>query len=289
MVSQHPLFRRFESELKLSFDLTIEWSRRASDFFFRPQGADTRFLWCELDRRHVADEMSDALRIERLKKRLLKNILQRRVWRYWPLSEDEEFVVIPEFALFRRQGASFWLRLNWLQAPPRPRFLEEIDLSGVETALEPFAQLWSLAQAMGRTGEAQWSWLQCVRGDAEELRRSLSSYMKLSGHYLNSYGRGDLRFGSVLCVPHDAPDPEKQWSTRQQVADLLDQHFVLRFHPLGKRIYLRDGKPAKRPDVHIRYPRSLSPHERLEALLLWRDFLQGKLPPDEVEALLSSL
>ncbi len=29
-------------------------------------------------------------------------------------------------------------------------------------------------------------------------------------------------------------------------------------------------------------------HERLEALLIWRDFLRDKLPPDEIERLLTT-
>ena len=286
----HPLFRRFGNELEVG-EQRLEWMMREHDFLFRPAGSDVSIVWCELLRRDLLrrdlpEALSDVARRKRVEKRLAKNLLNHRVLRLWPLDAERELVLGLDFALMRHVEADFWLRLDWLYSffKSGDDLLFRTDLSGLEIALEPFESAWDFVTDLMRGKEHHWQWFEAARGNIDELKRGLWAYMTLSGHYLNSFERGDLRFCSLLLAPHDASSSD--WLQLRRVAELLDTHFVLRLNHFARRVHTREGKPRKRPEIYIRPPVATSAHERLEALLLWRDFLRGKLSEEEIEALL---
>jgi hypothetical protein len=289
MLSEHPLFRRFENELELSPELSIEWAMLERDFFFRPARSDMRILCCQLERRTIAPIVFHCpVRRRHLQKRLLRNLVSQNYWRFWPLDEERELVLSLDFALMRQINADFWLRLDWLSPffKNADELLHRADISGVESALEPAESAWSFVSELIQSQEEHWHWFECSRGDIEELKRVVWAYMTLSGHYFNSCQSGNFRFGSILRAPHDASANE--WRLLRRVCELLDKHFRLRLNPLARRVYTREGKLRKRPNLYIRRPTPASHHERLEAFLLWRDFLHGKLPPEEIELLLAT-
>lgn len=287
MFPDHPLFRRFENELELSPELSIEWAMRGRDFFFRPLQSDLRVLWCQPERRNVAPVVFQSpVNRRHLQQRLAKNLASRNLWRFWPWDEERELLIRNEYALIRRTDADFWLRLDWLHPffDSGDEWLFRADVLGVERALESCGLEWDFVADLMSQRENQWHWLECARGDMSELKHGLWAYMTLSGHYLNSFERGDLRFRSLLRVPYDAPSLE--WLQLRRVAELLDAHFTLRLNRFARRVYKRDGRPKKRPEIYIRPQLAPSAHERLEALLLWRDFLRGKVSDAEAETLL---
>lgn len=136
MQSEHPLFRRFENKLELSSELSIEWTMRGRDFFFRPVQSDLSLLCCQLERRSVPPTMLQcAVRRRQLQKRLLKNLSSRNFWRFWPLDEKRELVFNLDFALIRHTDADFWLRLNWLHPCDEPAFKARLRGSAASRAV----------------------------------------------------------------------------------------------------------------------------------------------------------
>lgn len=261
----HPLFRRFENELELSPELSIEWAMRGRDFFFWPLQSDVRVLWCQPERRSIAPVVFESpVNRRHLQKRLARNLASGNLWRFWPLDEERELLIRSEYALMRRTDADFWLRLDWLH----PFFDSgdewlRADAFGIARALEFCALEWEFVADLMSQRENQWHWFDCARGDTSELKRGLRAHMTLSGHYLNSFERDDLRFRSLLQVPYDAPSSE--WLQLRRVAELLDRHFTLRLNRFAHRVYKRDGRPKKRPEIYIRPQRGDARREVLAA------------------------
>ena len=90
-----------------------------------------------------------------------------------------------------------------------------------------------------------------------------------------------LRFRSQM-APEKSPFPA-------QLFEILNAsfspHFTKRCHQWA---YGNWGRPAEN-SVPIIFCQAPTNHEKLEALMLWRDFLRGKIPESEIESLLPKI
>ena len=289
MQPSHPLFERFEKELVVG-DQTFEWTFHERDFFFRPSESDIGILWCELAR-HQAVTRFDLEKSQRTQKRIAKNLQKQRIWRFWPLENERELVLNLDFALIRQVNAPFWLRLDWLKPFFRDGddllFRTGADFFPIEHFLENGDVDWELAAACFDETSSVWNWFDCERGSMETLQKLAEAYILLSDGYIKYYGAGHLRFSSILQASQQSP--ASVWHSTYRIAEILDSHFSLRFKSFVPRIYEASGALKKHPSLFINRKSEPTNHEKLEALLLWRDFLRGKMPEAEIETLLPKI
>ncbi len=186
----------------------------------------------------------------------------------------------------RYHGASFWLRLDW-QSPLFLDFdelmLDQIKMvSWIEDCLKDSPSDWESAVCCREKGE-WWSRVECTQGSIEQLQRLIDAYVLLWNARISSYPIRNFRF-EYLLRPYSNPTPEAQLIAKR-ISALLDSHFRLEVKNIARRIY-DSAKSVERLSFYQTPPSEISLHERLEAHLVWRDFLRDKLPPEEIEALL---
>ena len=290
MLPSHPLFCRFENELVVT-NQTLEWTMRRNDFFFRPTQSDLGILWCELNRREMVECFNNPEQTRRTQKRIAKNLQKHRIWRFWPLSNERELVFNLDFALMRAQGAALWLRLEWL----KPFFQDGEDLlfrrgdelAEIEKFLQNSDEDWNwLASSFGQS-QAAWSWFDCNRGSIRELQKLLEAYILLTGSHVNYYGVGQLGFSSILHASQQSPAPV--WNSTRRFAQLLDSEFSLRLQSFVPRIYDASGALKKPPTLFLYRASEPTTHEKLEAHLLLKNWLRGKISESEIKSLLPKL
>ncbi len=265
----------------------IEWTTLGRDFFCRPGDSDLQIVWCQPAHPQVPACFRHLKSHQSARTILLPEFEKRNLWRFFALDDGRELLLSLDFALMRYEGASFWLRLNWLDSVFHDLdelMFDKIKASdSLEDRLEDGTKDWE--SALQYSGQRDWwSRMECLSGSLEQLRRLVEAYVLIWSIPVAIKSVKDLRFQSLLQAPKGASSEQQR--TSQQVAKLLDRHFRLRVKNIAERMYLESGKSVERLELNIAPPSEPNEHQRLEALSVWRDFLQGKLPSEEIEALL---
>jgi hypothetical protein len=127
-------------------------------------------------------------------------------------------------------------------------------------------------------------WDETTRLKIERLLRGLYSlYTEGEEEFpygISLFGRGQNN--SVLLASHTP-----RFKAPQKLFDVMNRHLPLRFVSCRRSYHSGTwNKPSDYfPALHFDEP---TMHQKLEASLLWREFLTGKLPTDEIEAILPS-
>lgn len=284
----HPLFERFPHGLQLSPDLEIEWMTRGHDFFLRPLGAGVDIVWCQLNGRNIADNLGLPDRRVSAQRPLLNSWIRRSFWRFLPLENGRELALRQNFGLIRRDGDDFWLRATWRKPCSLSR--DELLLGSgaafndIEKLLEQVAHF-EEASVLFHERQSSWRWFCCARGDFDELQRLVGAYITLTGGEARCYGNGPLSMQAILRPPSGTTPT--QWKAKWHFAELLDAHFTLRARDFTLRLHDAGGRSRGQPSLHLQQNGAPTMHEKLEARLLLREWLDGKLSPEHLEVLLS--
>lgn len=291
--SSSRLFRRFSETFDYRWPATyrkvrIEWQWDEGDVLFRPKGSDVRLVWHALDvlhRRNASEVFSEAMDSGQIR-------------RAWPLPKTQQLFFDAHNGLVHRRGLNYAAGLN-LPAPMLWNTAKDYLLASgdeVERRIEDHLlqdESFLRAQHWIANFNKNWGGVELQRGSFDELENlivSLSlllSPMALPEQKL-SRPRLLLWFGSVQDEPAlylRCKIAEGAVSSR--LLDVLNAHF----EPKQAGHYWVRGFSQWGPSWALGTPsfswKESTAHERLEALLLWHDFLRDKLPPEEIAALLT--
>jgi len=277
---KHPLYRRFDSKLKSSPDLTIEWMGVTPDLFGRPVDADVEIVWCWPGS------------YTWIQHRTFFRVMQKRKpTRFFPLDGGETLLLNQTYGFLRSPESplmfhllrfslpfQFWGSDNFLDVKP-PLFQERVEELKTWKGLVEARELICLPSD-------SWDWLQWKRGSRQELEPLLHSLLVLfaGGFSFELSPKHGLNFHTMLWL--ETPHGKKH---RETFAKVLAECFVATVNPQIPRAFLTSEAESPFHEICLqRLPeQEPSQHERLEALLLWRDFLRDKLPPEEIAALLT--
>jgi len=262
-----------------------EWKRIERDVFFRPRGEDVRFVWHIRLPSYVPISESNANQLVQVYAGALG-----WAWRFYCIDDTPILLHLGSGLVFcdhANVGRGFKLDYKmfkpWFDADkhlfgPQDFIEEQLAL----TMNEPNSQLRQAKQWVEEYRD-DFSFMEMKHGNREHLQQLLHGLTLLFPFSWNAW-RGTIhpfeRFRNcdlrVRTSGHNLNCSRLVFS--------LNEHFCCRLTP---RILIHRGVSWKRHYQLPTFPTtSPSHHERLEALLLWRDFLRDKLPPDEIEALL---
>ena len=279
MLPHHPLFRRFENELNLS-DERYEWTTRGDDLFIRPKEASPFVVWTMLGRGDLARQLAGARdeTVVPAPLKIFQTVRGRFFWRFWLLKNGEECFLRKRCGLLRVKGEL--VRFDFLLAFDhfsRAKPQEIASLLGSCVCETEAARRWGQMSQHERINQ-----LVTVEGGTyEQLTALISSAFVLCeprhGSYplqLNTPGKVSLQLFFI-------------WGQTRldSMLKVLSHHFSLKTEMQLWRGCDSFGDPIDVPCPEFSSGET-SHHEKLEALLVWRDFLRDKLPPDEIEALL---
>ncbi|BCM91337.1 hypothetical protein IAD21_03207 [Abditibacteriota bacterium] len=290
MLSSHPLFRRFENELTVG-EQKLEWTVQANDFVFRPQDADESIVWFLLRRANLRGfllSQCNAANIDDNRAKIENIVLGRQFWRWWQLPSGEECFLRKNYGIFRAPNGEF-VRFDFPAVPGNigrmagediEQFLKKLSTPGsdLETARE-----WLKVSVQERVRQL----LVLRGGDFGELEALIRGALILSGVPETKFAMRDVMImpGRIL-LQYEAPRYETGYAHPVDVFFvILNRYFHLERTAQEWRGHDEFGDPADVP-YPIYTASQPNQHERLEALLVWRDFLRGKLPSEEIEKLL---
>lgn len=267
----------------------VEWTTHGRDLFIRTLESDSQQVWCQPAHRQLPSAFQHIKQHQSARKLLLTEFEKHNFWRYYALEDGREFLLALDYALMRHVDAPFWLRLEWLE----PLFHDVDELlfgkikspSWVEDRLQDATQDWKMAMQCSVSGN-WWDRLECSRGSVELLQRLIKSYVVLWKTPVRNALAKDCKLESLLQLPKSDSKEKQELATR--IGKLLDQHFRIKPKDFAARMFLESAKSVERPQLVIEPPTEETEGERLEAGLVWREFLRGKMPEEQIETLLQT-
>lgn len=268
--------QRFQNEFEFVWKATsqnmfVEWLAQNGDVFFRPRGADPGVLWHALDllrRRTPAAVLGEALKIGQLRRAL-------------QISERETVFLALEEGIVHLPGHEYGAAFS---IPPQAQMSDSEVL--LMASPEELATRTSAILDNNPDFQSARLWLQndpprsldiaVQRGTKRELELLLRALNQIFSSTTPSQFYLQSGFEPFTSPEKDHASP---W------LKVLTEHFrprpVARYRVRGFSGWHRgyDGSPEFEGDAPTQ-------HERLEALLLWRDFLRDKIPEEEIETLL---
>jgi len=286
------LSERFKNEFKLRWPfsnstLEIEWIRKGQILYLRPKGSSTELLWmCRVDK--IPHQPEDTV------KTLASALNLRDVWRCCFFEGQPIFLNRREGIMVRETdylGVAFHLPKHHFTNFQQPQtcllsaheyveaklqIIKSDDTSDYNRArkwLSRYEDIWSLIEWDEKTRKEiifLLRGLYWLFGDYEMPNYASLSLIRRERRKLVGFYSGS-RFLKAPPI----------------LFEVMKQHFQLH-HLDRRRIYY----PASWSHLDGSFPSfRFSPptaHEKIEALFLWREFLTGKLPTDEIEAILPS-
>ena len=261
----------------------------------RPQTAPLEVVWVVPGNSYVGAQLllpvSGRGRIEPVYPaplKIAKALRGQTFWRWWRLENGEELLIRPRGCLLATPGG----RCVGFTVPAPPDWAT----AGAATVGRWVAALneqneWQMAREWLRwTQTQQLAHLVDVRGG------SLSELLALLAAAFVLWARHNNKFELDLTQPGPVSLRELwHWPLPEPLAQALS---VVRRHWAIERATLDHptrwwrecdefGDPMSAPKPTFEW-KNASQHQHLEALLLWRDWLQGKLPREQIQKLLES-
>ncbi|RYX82624.1 hypothetical protein EON83_18820 [bacterium] len=281
MTPSHPLFRRFEKTLRVAIEgeeNTLEWHAQHGDVFFRLLDAAPRFLWAALDvlgRRSSEEVWHDAA-------------VNKQLWRVFFLREGEIVFWNEKGAVVHNIGTDYGAKFHLLGCSGMSLFTEQ-EVLEQPLALQnddPLSDL-NVARKWLVEGHVKWTpqWQLrdkngCSSDEVWEILRACTFVFELHDEqYIDFYSSRDGE--QVHIIMHC-----KNESAYAHIGEFLNGVFDLQ---IERRRLVRGFSgwyQGWTTDTRALWLEEPTQHERLEAFLMWRKFLNDKLPPEKVEALL---
>ncbi|RYG54259.1 hypothetical protein EON80_31900 [bacterium] len=253
-------------------------------------------MWCYLAQGMVGERLRQTTKRDAAAKKIGKALEAKRFWRFWPSSiNGGDLLLRRDFGLIRLPGKPFLARFNF-----RAVFANASDVLFAEP--EHVAMLVARVEKQADFQEAltwlchyedAWSNVSFNRGSRPQLEALLRGFWAL-------FRSDDSQFSNWIYSPQNQTrstlvwtPPLLQFPLDEQMEAVKRRLFALINEEIGampapQRRYSHSGEPEHMalPCVVATLP---SMHDRIEALLTWREFLSDKLPREEIEALLPKL
>ncbi|BCM90492.1 hypothetical protein IAD21_02345 [Abditibacteriota bacterium] len=308
------LFEPFEDDLQLQSTPRfptlpiIEWRSAFGDFFFRIKGANPQILWCDLGYTVTPKRPLPPARQTTLTKRVSRAFAGRTFFRVVPFADSDEWALVrPKRALVKsphQPNGAWWewnakfptwgkTQMQWLSQDSDwfKRWLN--DQQSKHESLRS-------AREVARLSDEERKWAPViapveVRQQWEQLARALQLLTvapNQSPHQWEIAGKQVQR--KVLCLSIDANPyfqnqlPKCILSAALKLRDELTARFAI---PVDFSRW-RGIEPNGDQQFYVFPLFDLSMdsiHEKMEAALLWRDFLAGSSRRTELEAALNEL
>ena len=258
----------------------LEWTTRGADLFARPLNADVEIVWCWPGQYQVALKR-DA------EQRVLQAIQKEKAMRFWPMPNGEHLLLRQKEGFFNVPTSTFVLKFGICRDffPADVLALSADELRQAVDKLEDTYELRFVRALMAQTREPR-LWIDWVKGTGTEFES-----LALAAFVLTGVGE----FRAEAAKPRQPldlqeclrPFPEDENEVLIPFINVLSEFFEAQssLHVRRLRNYRCQQCPAPLWAFDRRGDEPTQ-HERLEALLLWRDFLRGKMPDAETEALL---
>jgi len=279
---KHPLFKRFPNHLNVGTHW-LEWTTRGADLFARPLNADVEIVWCWPSQYNAALERDS-------EQRVLQVVQQEKALRFLPFDEGEILLLGQSSSFLRSDESPLLLRFSLPSRFWGSAKVLKIEPSVLEKRVEKLRTWKDLLAARELIGKFlnSWEWLHWERGSYQEIEPLIKALLVLfAGEF--SFSPSHKRTLNFTKTPHFyRPEGVERHPT---FCYALGRSFSASVDPQILRIFISPSKRASARLIRIQRRPEDEPtaHERLEALLLWRDFLRDKLPPEEIAALLTPI
>ncbi len=239
----------------------------------------------------MASQLNSPKTDAKAKRKLAHSVEAFHLRRFWPTSSGCEVFLRGRFGLLNteqgdvllrfelprnaRMGESDRMRQPWKDVAFLVNLLEQDAGSDLNKALPLRSSI-----------DDPWLWIQWNKGSRIEMERLVRAYLVLTApNNFSSWFHPHLSIDTAFSDSNGSN--VKELLQRMKLQRLLHSAFEAVSSEDVKRIYSLTAYAWKRyhKPLEIRVDEPTS-HERLEALLIWRDFLRDKLPPDEIERLL---
>ncbi len=290
MLNSHSLLRRFENELNVG-EHHLEWTIRGEDFFFRPRAADIETIWCGLECADFGRQLMFPRQSKKVIHRIKKQISSNYVRKYYPIAEDCEMFLFGLSGLvrFRQVEGLLGVTLPCENVPALNLLSSSPSLSDVIQCVHPRIEKIRHAICCSLS-ERCWSNINWPYGTHQQLRillRAMATLIRQPEHGMGQW-RFQLRnrFDSAIFLENSSVSgimPDK--TIYEAFLQCLRSYFPIRI----ERLVFCTSRGITREEI---WPQAIissgmpTQHEKLEALLTWRDFLRDKIPAAEIDGLL---
>ena len=288
----HPLFRPFAHHWEIEGQI-FEWTSHGADFCFRPQSAQRDIVCVLPGRAEFAAQIALEIANSRVQPYVLASQQMSKAWRgqtfwrFWPGKAGDEFLLRPKFGLLRVNDG-VWAQFSYTpisnlgnaSADELRRWHETIESSDSDLVVARNWLALSQSQRLAQLVE--------VRGGSwNELIALMEAAFVL---WARAGDRCELDFTKAGAI---AIARTRFWPATRESLDvaleLLRQHWSLRRAGLNDFThYWRGcdafGDPMDVPQPAFIYGNS-SQHQRLESLLLWRQWLRERTTNPDFAAL----
>ena len=301
MFADHPLLRRFENELDVN-GFQLEWTKIERDFYSRPKGANVEIVWWHSGRGGCYE--SDLLRskraiVESTAHKIIREIANFQVWRAAFL-DDCDLFFRADFGVVRLKGkvggeqefARFALPTAF--SSPHKCLSSSLELRRVIE--DSLAEIERLKMILKQPPESRvwWSisWNWGTQQELEKLLRAMAILVRQPQHELEEwYYQLRSHFqGQVTPFPHHSAPSIHLDSFRPFLNHLkLCTPCKISFTTIYDIHNIASLEP------HYWWPslnlstKMPTAHEKIEAWMLWQDFLTGKIPTAEIKKLRDSI
>ena len=287
-------FHCFGNSIKIpdsASERALEWERIGEDLWLRPACGEVEIVWCYLGQGTLGERLVHPRLQKSAAKKLGKALSAKRFWRFRSFSEGELFLR-RGFGLIRLSEKPFLTRFNFRGAFKNGGDVLYASPQRLENIGHELEQQADFRQSLRwlQDHEDEWSNVYFERGSRQQLELLLRGFWAIfrppdSQYREWVYTLFTSKAGTFFWYwPYASfgGDERGQAATRR-LLEMVNEAVVVKMVP--RTAYDSKGSPTylPRPRVHAPWP---SQHDRMEALLLWREFLRDKLPPEEIEALL---
>ena len=290
MPSSHPLLHRFENYFVVG-EHHLEWTTFGEDFFFRPRDAHTEVIWCASRCAHYGRQLMFPRQSKKVLHNLKKQITSNYTWRYFPVSKNCELFLSGLIGLVRVHQVEGLVGLRFCDGNSLSSMSlsNPVDIAKVVQINQPNIE--QIRKAVDcPLQDRGWSNVHWPWGTQQQLKdilRAMAAIVRLPEHETGQW-RFQVRNRFDSYIFSDNPrrtkvTPEK--TTYEPFIQCLRSHFPVKIDKMA----FRTDKGVEREEIWPSLIVSLempTAHEKLEALLLWRDFLRDKIPATEIDELL---
>lgn len=300
LFAEPPVLRRFENDLDTG-KIQLEWTRIGRDFYFRPKNARIELVWCHLGRGGYASDLlraKPAISIWTTQK-IKRSLANFDVWRA-AFVEDCDLFFRDDFGVVRLQGKKGgeqeFARFELLNpfSSSHNKLASAVELQRIiEDSLPEIELLKDILksppeQRILRT--VHWPW--GTQQELEKLLRAMATIIRQPQHsWYEWYYYVANRFREPIITDPRYVNPQISGLEHNPFLSCLKRYFPVEVSELTiYTIHNIESYDEMNYSPIIKISKGMpTSHEKIEAWMLWQDFLTEKIPPAEIEKLRDSV
>ena len=295
MLTSHPLLRRFENDIEIG-PYHLEWTTRGRNIFFRLYGTGIKTIWCWTDFLYShsscpvgAGPKAKAKINKKFAREFAEQIETPLALRFWPVSEQRELYFCSRYceANLGREGWDATFKIGKEFASCNRLFSSPDELQEIVESLKDKFDKAESAFKNASEG-CQWlnvSWHYGTNDQLVNLLKAMGALIRQPCDKPHAW-RYIIKINFPPCQisPFVWQNLMPEADTYEPFLHCLRTHFPLKSDalPLHRVGYSEDNLW---PSVKMSSGMPTQ-HEKIEALLTWRDFLRDKIPAAQIDELL---